>query len=257
MLNVEIYGTSGLSVKGYAENLPDNVVVEYRRQGTLLHVWVEKKYSLFPTHGGGKLVFYVPPETGLNIESASGNLSIQDSHADEVDVRSSSGSIRLSSIRGEVAAESSSGSLYLDRITGSMKAQSTSGRIEVNVLDGDLFASASSGSIRLSGIIGDINVGSSSGRIELDSTRGEVIAETSSGSINGDDVWITDDSVFKTSSGGIDIDLENPLSAFQFRLSSSSGSLRAGDLHTQRSLEAGNGRILITGNSSSGSQRYR
>jgi DUF4097 and DUF4098 domain-containing protein YvlB len=257
MLDVEIYGRVGFAVDGRAEDLPDNLIVNYRRQGTTLYVWVEKKYSLFPTRGRGKLVFQVPRGIDLEIETSSGTVSIQDIDSDSVEVSASSGSIRLSAVSGEIDVESSSGGLYLDRIDGALRAQSTSGRIEVNFLDGDLAASASSGSIRLSGITGDIDTVASSGRIELDSVRGRVRAETSSGSINGDNVWITDDSVFKTSSGGIDIDLENPLSTFQFSLSSSSGSLKAGEIRGNKALQAGSGSIRITGNSSSGSQRYR
>ena len=257
LLDVEVYGTPGLLVDIRGEEIPDNVVVEYRRQGGLLHVWVEKKFTLFPQRKNGKLVCSVPRGTELNVASSSGTVSVQDVNPDSLRVRSSSGSVRLSSIRGITDVESSSGSLFLDRMQGQLRAQSSSGRIEVTVLDGDITASASSGSVRLSRIDGDIDVSSSSGRIELDATRGTIRAETSSGGVYGDNIWITNDSIFKTSSGKIDIDLANPLSVFEFRLSGSSGGLRAGDITGKKHLEVGTGSILITGSSSSGSQRYR
>ncbi len=257
MLDVEVRGGARLAVEGRGQDIPDSVEVEYERRGSVLHVWVKRRFSFFSFGRDGKLFFDVPRGIDLDIRSSSGSVDIQGMSSEHLSAGSSSGSVSLSDIRSELDAHSSSGAINIKEVQGNIRAESSSGDIDISDVEGDLTASVSSGKVRLSGIRGDVEVSASSGSVEMDSTKGSISIQTSSGDIEGDDVWVSGDSTFHSSSGGVDIDFANPLSAFSFRLSSSSGRLRAGDVGGQKSLMAGSGVFRITGETSSGSQRYR
>ena len=155
LLDVEVTGGSSAVVEGWGENIPDNVEVKFERRGSVLHVRVKQRFSLFTFSRAGKLFFRVPSGIDLDIRSASGS----------VDIR------RMSA--------------------PSLVFESSSGRLTIE------------------GVDGDINVKSSSGEMEMKTTSGSLRARTSSGGITGQDVWITGDSTFYSSSGRIDIDFDN------------------------------------------------
>ena len=257
MLEVDVKGGDGMAVEGKGVNIPKGVDVKYERIGGLLHVRVERRFSLFSINRGGELQFEVPAGINLEIRSSSGEIRVRETEAAELFAGASSGNVHLTEIRSPVVARSSSGSLVLEQLTGNVRAESSSGDIRIHEAFGVLDVSSTSGTIRLSDIRGDIDASSSSGKIEFDSVRGKIIARSSSGNIEGEDVWITGDSSFHASSGDIDMDFDNPLTAFTFNLSSSSGRLRIGDLSGEKSLAAGSGKYDITGDTSSGGQRYR
>jgi hypothetical protein len=257
MLGVEIRGGSRLNVEGWGKDIPDHVKVEYERRGSVLHVWVKRRFSLFSSSKGGMLFFDVPRGIDLEIQSSSGSVDIEGMNSDRLVAGSSSGDVRVSDIRSRLDAHSSSGNIVIDEVQGDVRAESSSGNMDFSDITGDVVASASSGSLKAYNVRGDVELSASSGRIELDSTKGSVDARTTSGNMEGEDVWITGDSIFHSSSGRIDMDFDNPLSAFSFRLSSSSGGLHAGDVSGQKSLVAGTGVFRITGETSSGSQRYK
>jgi DUF4097 and DUF4098 domain-containing protein YvlB len=240
MIDVEIQGEARLTVEGWGENIPDNLRVKYERIGDILRVRVERRFTLFSLGRiDGKLYFNVPDGIDLEVHSTSGSIEIQEMECSRLKVGSSSGTVRLSGIQSKVNAGSSSGTINLDNVKGSV------------------FASSSSGSVKLTRIDGDIEASSSSGEIEIQTTHGSMRAQSSSGNIEGDNIRLTGESSFRSSSGSIDIDFDNPLSDFTFKLSSSSGRLDIGDVKGQKSLSTGNGRFLIVGETSSGSQRYK
>jgi hypothetical protein len=257
LLNVEVNGGSGSSLTGWGEDIPKNVVVNYKRRGDVLRIWVEKRFAPFAFRKNGRLYFEVPENIDLDIRTSSGEIVIRNMESMSLVTASSSGNIGVSRIKSAVEVKSSSGNINLGMINGSVRAESSSGRMDLTNIIGDISASASSGDVRLSAVEGDIEVSSSSGRIVLNSTNGTVFAHASSGNVVGEDVWITGHSTYKTSSGKIDMDFDNPLNELSFRLTSSSGRLEVGDLKGERNLAAGEGTILITGESSSGGQAYQ
>lgn len=257
LLNVEVNGGAGSVLTGWGEDIPKNVIVNYKRRGDVLHVWVEKRFSPFALRKEGRLFFEVPDSIDLDIRSASGTIVIRNMRSSLIKAGSSSGGISVSKIRSVVEVKSSSGGINLGMIEGDLRAESSSGRVELIDVNGTVNATASSGDLRLSAINGDIGVSSSSGRIMLSSVTGALSLHTVSGDITGDGIRVTGDSIFETSSGRIDVDLENQLNDLSFRLTSSSGRLQVGNLKGEKSLAAGEGMMRITGESSSGDQSYR
>ncbi len=257
LLNVEVNGGTGSSLTGWGEDIPKNVVVNYKRRGDVLRIWVEKRFAPFAFRKNGRLFFEVPDGIDLDIRTSSGEIVIRNMESQSLVTASSSGNIAVSRIKSAVEVKSSSGNINIGMIDGSVRAESSSGRVELTNVIGKVSAAASSGDVRLSSVEGDIEVSSSSGRIVLNSTNGAVFAHTSSGDIVGEDVWITGDSRYKTSSGDIEVDFDNPLNDLSFRLTSSSGNLQVGDLKGERNLAAGEGTIRITGESTSGRQSYQ
>ena len=258
MIDVEIQGESGLAVDGWGENIPDNLRVKYERSGDVLRVRVERKFTLFALGRiNGKLHFNVPDGIDLEIDSTSGSIEIQEMKSNRLKAGSSSGTIRLSEIESKIEAGSSSGSISIEKADGEIQAESSSGTIEIDNTRGNLAASSSSGGVSLSDIEGAIDAKSSSGEIDMKFISGTIKARTSSGNIDGHDIRITGESSFHTSSGSIDVDFDNSLSDFTFKLSSTSGGIDVADIKGKQSLSTGSGRFLIVGESSSGSQHYK
>jgi DUF4097 and DUF4098 domain-containing protein YvlB len=257
MLSVVVRGSARLDVEGRGEDIPDSVEVKHERRGGVLHVWVEKRFGIFSFGKDGTLYFDVPAGIELDIRSASGSVDISDMNSSRLFAGSSSGNVALARIRSDLEVRSSSGDIDVVDVRGDIAAGSSSGRIDIRNVQGKVGATVSSGNVGLSDVKGDIDITSSSGGIRLNTTDGSITARTSSGDIIGNGVWISGNSAFRSSSGNINIDFDNPLAAFTFELSSSSGSLRTGDVSGEKNLVAGVGVLHITGETSSGDQRYR
>jgi hypothetical protein len=116
---------------------------------------------------------------------------------------------------------------------------------------------SSSGSQTYEEIDGNIRAKSSSGRITINKQTGALEIRATSGRLEGQEVKLTGNSSFQTSSGRISFEFENDFDDFSFDLQSSSGVLRVGESRGKEMLILGNGPIKITGKSSSGSQEYR
>ena len=257
LLDVEVSGGSGSTLRGRGEDIPRNIVVKYKRRGDVLRVWVEKRFSPFSFGRNGRLYFDAPEDIELDIRCSSGDIVIRNIDSERLYAASSSGDISISSISSEITVKNSSGSVNLGMIDGDVLVESSSGNVELIDLTGAANATASSGNIRFSAIEGNIEASTSSGRIVLSATQGALDLRTTSGSIVGEDVLVSGDSVFESSSGNIDVDFSNQLNDLSFRLESSSGRLKVGNLRGEKNLAAGEGAINITGESSSGNQSYR
>ncbi len=145
----------------------------------------------------------------------------------------------LTGLKGDLWVKYSSGDQRIRNVDGNIEGRSSSGRISLEEIDGDIVAETSSGGI------------------ELDGFKGGLKLESTSGSLKGDDVELTANSYFKSSSGSIDIELVNDIESLNFDLQASSGSLRIGDRRAQdRYIDRRKKGIEIRGISSSGSQRY-
>lgn len=257
LLDVEVNGVPGSTLTVRGEDISKNIAVKYKRRGDVLRVWVEKRFYPLTLRKSGSLYIEVPMDTGVELKSSTGEIVIRNMESDLFSTESSSGNISISNVFTDVRAKSSSGDINIGMIEGSVYGESSSGRIEVINVNGGVYLSASSGDLRLSAIEGNIEAASSSGRIILNTIKGALRIKTSSGDITGEDVLISGDSVFESSSGRIDMNLDNQLNGLTFRLKSSSGKLEVGNLSGEKNLAAGEGTIRITGETSSGDQTYR
>ena len=138
------------------------------------------------------------------------------------------------------------------------RIQSVSGSIRANGLTADRFTfSSTSGRIDLRSVEGSIAASSVSGSITLDSLKGRCAAKTVSGAIHGVALEPTSAASFSSVSGSIDVSFATPLDDLRFDLSSVSGSITADRVRAARGLRMGDGDILVTGHTISGSQVYR
>ena len=98
---------------------------------------------------------------------------------------------------------------------------------------------------------------SASGGVDMARCQGIVAVQTASGHIRARELRLTADARFESSSGGIDVDLVNDLSDLTYRLTSSSGRIRFGDIEAGNHLTGGSGRFLIEARTASGAQTFR
>jgi DUF4097 and DUF4098 domain-containing protein YvlB len=139
-----------------------------------------------------------------------------------------------------------------------VRVETVSGTVHVRGLESEILRVRSvSGSIGVKGIRGALDVSSVSGAISIERLQGAIIARTVSGSIDGRGIELTHDAKFASTSGSIDMRLENALEDLSFDLSSVSGSLKVGSISARRGLRMGEGQIMVRGETISGSQMYR
>lgn len=102
----------------------------------------------------------------------------------DVDLKTSGGNIEMADLDGSVVMRTSSGSIKLGKIAGQIEAADSGGDILIGESGGTIVARTSSGSIRIGTVKGkSITARNSGGSIEIGNVEGDVIAETSSGSI--------------------------------------------------------------------------
>jgi hypothetical protein len=224
-LNVEVRGENSPSVQ-MRSDLPEGSFfaprdfdVRHEVVGTDLRVWIDRS-GIF-SNGRGTLFFRVPGQTELTLDTASGDVRVAGLSAGVMRVKTASGDVTVSDI--DAAAT-------------------------VGTISGDLFARKLRGNLALTTISGDI---------ELSGLQGRISVESVSGDIHGDTILLESSSNFKTVSGDIDIDLENPLDELRYDLSTVSGRLTVGSVGVTRGLQMGSGSLTLKGESASGSQTYR
>lgn len=128
------------------------------------------------------------------------------------DLRTSGGSIRISSLSGEQHFSTSGGSLKVEDINGPIYGKTSGGSIDINKCSEQMDLSTSGGSITASDLKGKINLRTSGGSINLNNLNGQVMAHTSGGSVKGE---------------GISGSLDAGTSGGSVRLANVSGSVKA------------------------------
>lgn len=257
--NVELQGKNNepLHFEGYIRGSgnEDRFHIKYRRNGDEVEVWVESSWRNWGRIES-LLTFDVPQHVNVYVDNSSGNVTAGNLHAENVTLLTSSGNIRANDISGNLKIKCSSGNIELKGQKGSLEAGTTSGNIKIREINGDSRVVASSGNIELYSMKGDIETHCTSGNIKMNDVSGAINARTSSGNIHGTAILLEDDSRFEATSGNISMELMNNEPELSFDLDSGSGNLNAFESHADDRLLIRNGRILITGITSSGNQRY-
>jgi hypothetical protein len=106
-----------------------NYMVEHQTAGTRLNVWIERESPFVHGARGGKLVFKVPSDVRLRIETASGGIAVNGMNSSTCSLSSISGRISVREARGECDASSTSGSISLDSAEGQITAKTVTGAI--------------------------------------------------------------------------------------------------------------------------------
>lgn len=253
---VEIRSGSGEHVTMTIENYPDDHTVLHTVVGTRVRVWVEQDRSFLPLSHRGRLVLRVPRGTEIAVETLTGAVSIAGITASELRVKTSTGRISLEEIGADIHARSNTGAVEISRARGRFDVGTTTGSIACSDLRGQVTSRSSTGSQAYVDVLGDIDARSTTGGIELRRTEGSVRLRTSTGSQKGTAVTLTGDSSFQASTGSIHIGLVNALDRLQFDLTSTTGTLEVGRERSQRKLFLSGTDIVVTGTTSTGSQRF-
>ncbi|MXV75541.1 DUF4097 domain-containing protein, partial [Candidatus Poribacteria bacterium] len=127
----------------------------------------------------------VPQQYNVDLDTSSGSISVADLGGD-VRAKTSAGSLRLGRIKGPVWGRSSAGSVKLASCASAVDVKTSSGSIEIGDVAGDVQAQTSSGSIKLESLAGTVNARTSSGSIRAsltDQPKSECNLRTSAGSI--------------------------------------------------------------------------
>lgn len=264
--DVNIAGGNGSKVDfvGQINGTSNNgdVKIMHRQSGSLLEVWIDRSergnWSWGFNNISGKLDFKVPSNIEIIVGNSSGDVYASNIRHANCELTASSGDVKGMNITANLRIGATSGDIRAEQIKGEVRARTTSGSQELNNITGRIEADASSGSIRINTSEGNIEAGTSSGSIDIDGAKGVFELKSTSGDIEGKAMELTGSSIFKSTSGEIDIRLKNDMKTLNFDLSASSGNLRAAGVNSDRKLilKNGNGNIEIRGISSSGNQSY-
>jgi DUF4097 and DUF4098 domain-containing protein YvlB len=254
---VDIAGEDRSGVAGEIFATEEDRVV-HRNQGGRLLVEVQPRRNIsFQMGTSPRLVLRIPREAAVRVESGSGSVRVVAvSHSQGVVVESGSGAVAVADIDGPTDVDTGSGSVDVRNVRGRVTISTASGSIQAAGIDGDLRTDTASGSQRLVRIDGDVEATSASGGVQLNETEGRVRVETASGSQQGEELVLTGDSSFRSSSGSIRMDFVNPLDELRIDATAGSGTIRVGSNRGDR-LVVGDGPIVVTGKTSSGGQEYR
>ena len=169
-----------------------------------------------------ELILSVPDGLALEVETASGDVSIDDMQ-NEIDVTAASGDVEMKRIGGTLAVHVASGDIDITDVAGNVKLVSASGDVKGRNIAGDCVINTTSGDIDLSGIDGDLELRSVTGDATIDGVgsveyngmsgsgrfidvRGGVSASAASGDLSLQLVPAGDfDYTVRTSSGGIEV----------------------------------------------------
>ncbi len=142
----------------------------------------------------------VPQQYNVDLDTSSGSISVTDLDGD-VRAKTSGGSLRLGNITGPVWGRTSGGSIKLTSCRSPVDLKTSGGSIEVGDVAGDVQARTSGGSLRFGEIQGSIWGKTSGGSIKVANCNGGVDVQTSGGGINLESV--DGDVNAKTSGGSI------------------------------------------------------
>jgi len=132
-----------------------------------------------------------------------------------LDLKTSGGSISVTSLSGNVFCKTSGGSIQVDQIMGNVELRTSGGSISLESCQGQAVAKTSGGSIYIGKVRGEVRAHTSGGGISVDEVMGPIDAVTSGGSIR---VSITqqpeEDCRLKTSGGTISVAMSSHIALY-------------------------------------------
>lgn len=194
-----------------------------------------------------------PEHMALEVKNSSGRIIVDKVSADKTRLSVSSGQIKASGIKGDLVLKGSSGNIQVKDISGSVTCSITSGMSTLEEIDGNLDFSSTSGRLSASHIGGRVNARLTSGSLSLNDIGelGEIAI--SSGNVKATEAGLGNATHLKGSSGSFSIHTPSDLTAFNYDLQASSGSVSVGKSSGGKKLKIQNGAMgTVKGNISSG-----
>lgn len=179
---------------------PDQV--EIHQSGDTIYVTDNR--SGWVVRGNVRITAQVPPRCDLDVGSASADVMVDADlrhltcrtasgdvsfrTAEQVDVKTASGSIRGQRVDDELRVNSASGDVWIDRVGGRLTAALASGDVRTEEVAGDLRATSASGDVRIDRFRGDeVTIKSVSGDLVIGFPKGITLdaeVNTLSGSVH-------------------------------------------------------------------------
>ena len=194
-----------------------------------------------------------PENIKLQVKNSSGQVIVDQVSSEETQLMVSSGQIKASNITGDLILKGSSGNIQASEISGSVTCSLTSGSSRLENIGGNLDFSSTSGRLNASRVGGKVDAKLTSGSISLDDIGelGEIAI--SSGNVKATGAKLGNTTHFKGSSGSFSINTPSDLTAFNYDLQASSGSVSVGKSSGGKKLMIQNGAsATVKGNISSG-----
>lgn len=157
--------------------------VEAHGRGDRVHVEVAIGGGwFFPGPGRADLTLWVPRQAQVVVDSASGDVEVQDVQG-SVKIDTSAGNVLARNI-GLLEAGTTSGSVSVNGAAGAVRIDVGSGRADVSAVAGDVTIDSGSGDVSVVDVRGAVKVDGGSGRVDLRGIRGpEVVVDAGSGQI--------------------------------------------------------------------------
>ncbi|MFD2935922.1 DUF4097 family beta strand repeat-containing protein [Spirosoma flavum] len=165
--------------------------------------------------------FYTPRNVATDLRTSGGSIQLS-SLTGTQKFRTSGGSLNLTDLEGDINGQTSGGSINMDRCRKDIDLQTSGGSIEAKASSGKMRLHTSGGSIRLTELKGNIDAQTSGGSVNGDDIEGEIKANTSGGSVRLANIAGSVDA--STSAGGVDVSIVK-LGEY-VRLTTSAGNVR-------------------------------
>ncbi|MFM1769539.1 MAG: hypothetical protein RJA22_2068 [Verrucomicrobiota bacterium] len=140
------------------------------------------KVSVTPSGLKARFLVRVPARFNLDLQSSSGSITVSNLHGN-VRARTAVGPINLGEVRGDVDAEGAAGSIALRRATGSVRLRTSGGNVLVGEAGGAASLETAGGGIRVLVARALVRARTAGGGIRVGAAFGAVDARTAGGSI--------------------------------------------------------------------------
>lgn len=226
----------------------DQLLIKVERKEEQNRFWKDIELS--------KLDLTIPNGVYVDVDNTSGDIKITGIKTEDITISATSGDLTLRDLEADINIKTTSGDLYMRNHRGDVTMRSTSGDQEFYKVIGDLKTQATSGDITIDDLQGRLDIVATSGDLRFDNLEGTISANTTSGEMKGNDILLTGDSRFKSTSGDIHIEFTNDVNTLGFDLEASSGDLEVGRMSSEDHFRIRRGDIQVTGISTSGDQSY-
>ncbi|WP_373398218.1 DUF4097 family beta strand repeat-containing protein [Algoriphagus halophilus] len=228
--------------------------IEYREESGKLIIELDQKRVSNSGRDRGFIHLIGPETMGMNVEVGAGSATISNVETEIFDVVAGSGRLNIQNIHASIAnLTAGSGSVNVINLEGNTIVEVGSGVVEMKDVVGGVSLSGSSGRYKLNRMEGKVDAILSSGNIDLTDVESLGKLEVSSGRINAINSGLSEESLFKASSGSIRIQTFSNLMDYNYNLTTSSGRVSVGDSSSSGTLKIDNGSpYTVSGTVSSG-----
>lgn len=226
-----VSGPVGITIHGHASTqivairtsgMPADIRVHYQMGGGILHVTASLDGSA-KTSGKARLVVSMPRYEFVHIKTTSGSVYVNNLSTNHLTVFTQTGPIDITNTNAALRVGSTTGNQNYKQIYGAIDASSTTGNLSI------------------------------------DHTWGIMKLNSTSGSVNARDVDLAGNSTIRTGSGSINFGFTYGLSRYRylFDLHSTRGKIRLGQIVSTGNLKWGEGNIIVTASTDTGSQDFQ